>query len=852
MNSCQLNTDDEESKNHASSQDTNPSCADFLPRQGEMSLSLDSFFESCRLISESGHSISAAVNEITQFKKMLSEVLQRPIETIEALQSGIKEITPLLVFWREYGNRFSKLITCPEDAEKVLNCYDGYPELKQNLEILKHEIKEKDARIASLEESEINKHFRAEQQKTSELQAEIDEFQKKLAQSQTEFEEVKKDCEILKNENQSLLGEKESISKENKALQEKNVQEQKVHQEEIEKANKDYKSLTDELEAIKKQNAESQEIIQEKEDEIQRLSEETKVLKEKSDQELSAHQEEIEKANKAYRIKTEEIESLRHQIANYQIVRGLIADAFRIDMSSASELDYAVSTTKKILCACMELDKKSSVKDSVIEHFEEIIKDNARLKEQEKQIASLEKQIESQRQEIDKKDTDLYDLEQKNNSMVGEIDAQKFTINRLSKSEQELLERKKLLEDSLMIRNSIIQCFKDISDDFERIINIIENQESSSEELQRLKKLLTALCIQNNRMVELDELAKGYGIARVDVPTMTIVFTKFNAFDKTKQFHDIYLVFIENIMSSRGMQWSSSYGQVEQEHILGGFSQEYKRILTLCQAFEDIEHSKNNTIELDRFEAHQSEMLSAINSFFQYAKKSTNGPALDTGTTLYEKTTLLPNVQERLSQAIEAAVFSINYSQKKIEEFDELQKAFNDLQHKYEKQCNVLSILGKKMYPSFMTSQGFERRDKLIDDIEYALSNDSTDAIALKSYLGLLSFVEKHNETPSDDTITWILKQIPKALYIFYQNTILEGDSDIRSDEAIYNVMYQLMNRINKFILKDNFFLSIPRLGAPISLDSMDVLETTTSVNAVISWRIYDSHRNIISKALVK
>ena len=156
------------------------------------------------------------------------------------------------------------------------------------------------------------------------------------------------------------------------------------------------------------------------------------------------------------------------------------------------------------------------------------------------------------------------------------------------------------------------------------------------------------------------------------------------------------------------------------------------------------------------------------------------------------------------------------------------------------------------MYPSFMASQDLERRDKLIKDIEYALSNDSTDAIALKSYLGLLSFVEKHNDTPSNDTMIWILEQIPKALYIFYQNTILEGDSDIRSDETIYNVMNQLMNRINKFILKDNFFLSIPRLGAPISLDSMDVLETTTSVNAVISWRIYDSHRNIISKALVK
>lgn len=773
-------------------------------------LSLDSFFENCRKISESGQYIYAALNDISHFKDAISNALDRKITTQEELKAAFEEIKPLLDFWSKFGETFAGHITCSDDAIKMLSCFNNFPDLERKNTELNNKLAEKESQIDALQENEINKQLSAANATISALREDLSHQQEALTQSQRESEDLSAKLERLKIELDNLRSEK-------------------------------------------------QRILEESESEKQRISKESEAIKEKFALEQSSYQDEIERLkNEVDKLKNV-LENKSSEAEGFQIIRGLVADAFKIDTRTESEFAEAIATAKKILRACIELDRNAPPNENVIDRIEEIAKDNERLKEQDVKIASLEDSMANLNSRLKQKDVQIYEQDQKiqqaNNSIESlsdEKERYKQEVDNLGSEKQKLLKQNDDYSSALEIRKNIIQCFMDISDEIETTINAIENSESDSDNLQRLKSILNEICEQYTRMTDIDELAREFDISSLDSSKMRDVFTKFTDFDQIKQFHDIYLGFISRIMKTRRMQWASSYEPGEQEQLLETFSQEYKRILVLCQAFEDYNYSQSASLDIERLESHQAEMFSAIENFFHYAIKSTNDSSINKGTTLYEKIALLPSVQGKLSSAIESAVFSINYSKTKIEEFDELQKLLNELQLKYEKQCNVLNMLEKKLYPNFMTSQNLGRREKLIDDIEFGLTADSAQALLLKSYLGLLSFAEKDNDTISDETMIWILQQLPKALYIFYQNTILDGASDISSDEEIYEVMNQLMNRINKFILKGTFFLSMPRLGSSITLDSMEVLEKTTSVNAVISWMISDSHHKIIHKALVK
>ena len=769
----------------------------FSPRHFELdgyglSRCFDDFFDKCKKINDAERTINDALRDISQFKTLLSQALNRRIVTHDDFQSAIDWIRTIVDFWTKYGEKINPFIKGEDDVQKLIDAYQQCPKLKQDVDQLQATVTDKNAQISALQESVIVKQ--------------LDEATNQL------------NAEKVKNANLS---------------------------EEIDTLKGNISNLEEELSCSRTEN--------------KRVTDEAESLKEKLANEQSTYQDEIGKVTNAYKNKSERVEQLQNEIMTYQIIRSLIADAFKIDTRTKSEFDRALVSAKTILRACVEMGKNSPLGDNIIERIEDILKENARMREIEEDNKRKDQTIERLNKDISKKDADLYDQEQKINdskdkiaTMANDIANYQKSLTDLNESKTALLGRLSESSASLEVRNKIIQCFQDISEDIEAIVNAIENTENGFGELQKLKSILKELCIQNNRMADIDELAKANGITSIDSSSMQVIFDKFKAFDNTKEIRDIYLDFIYSLMRIRGMQWSSTVDPLEQKQLLESFSNEYMRALTLCRAFEDIKHSQNAPLDIERLEAHQAEMISALDKFHQYAQKTTNDSTLGKGITLYEKIAPLPNLQEQLSQSIESAVFSISYSRSKIEESEKLQNSLHELQLQYEKQSNVLLLLERKIYPNFMTAQNLGRRDKLIDDIEFGLANDIVQAVPLKSYLGLLSFVEKDYDAISDETLIWILQQLPKALYNFYQDTILEGATDISSDEAIYDVMNQLMNKINKFILKGSFFLSMPRLGSSISLDSMEVFEKTNSVNAVLSWMISDSRHKIIHKALVK
>lgn len=168
---------------------------------------------------------------------------------------------------------------------------------------------------------------------------------------------------------------------------------------------------------------------------------------------------------------------------------------------------------------------------------------------------------------------------------------------------------------------------------------------------------------------------------------------------------------------------------------------------------------------------------------------------------------------------------------------------------------HVLEILETKLYPKFLASRIEGRQDRLIRDIEAGLEIENPDALALKSYLGLLRFVESSPDTISLESLIWILQKLPISLYNFYQDMIPEDSNDIKSNQEIYEIMQQLMNKINKNILHGELFLGMPRLGEGIDYTSMELDDPDGQpnvVHAVTAWRISDSKHQIQCKALVK
>ena len=117
-----------------------------------------------------------------------------------------------------------------------------------------------------------------------------------------------------------------------------------------------------------------------------------------------------------------------------------------------------------------------------------------------------------------------------------------------------------------------------------------------------------------------------------------------------------------------------------------------------------------------------------------------------------------------------------------------------------------------------------------------------------------MRFVENSPNEVSLESLIWILQKLSISLYNFYQDIILEDSNDIKTDQEIYEIMQQLMKKINKNILHGELFLGMPRLGEGIDQTSMelDTDDKPNVVHAVTAWRISDSKHQIQCKALVK
>ena len=335
----------------------------------ETTHSFDEFFDKCRKISEAERTIKEALGDLSQFKSILSQALNRPIETQYSFRNSIDEIIPVIKFWAKYGNQFKSFISGENDAQMLLDSYRQCPELKQEVDQLRAEVKDRDTQIAALQESIIAKQ--------------LDEAKKQL------------DDEKVRN-----------------------VQ------------------LSDEINSLKSNISSLEEDLSSSRAENIRVVDESEKLKEKLANELSSCQDEIGRITNAYQNKTERVEQLQKEIVAYQIIRNLIADAFKIDTKIEAEYIQALGTAKTILRTCVEMGNGSPLGDKVFEHIEDVLKENVRMK-----------QVEENNRILNEKNITL-------NSTIRGKDA-------------ELVDQKKIIEDAnekiATLTNDVTECQKKIS-----------------------------------------------------------------------------------------------------------------------------------------------------------------------------------------------------------------------------------------------------------------------------------------------------------------------------------------------------------------------------------------------------
>ena len=379
-------------------------------------------------------------------------------------------------------------------------------------------------------------------------------------------------------------------------------------------------------------------------------------------------------------------------------------------------------------------------------------------------------------------------------------------------------------------------------------VDSVLNEGNQYSDLKFISDFIKQIVEKCNRLEEIDKIAQQHDWSELSSILLQQILVKYFAFDSIKQNHDLYEYFIKELFYHHGHLNIISLEQEQKNNALNSFIHNFDRLLALCHCFDA--PGDTNEFSIDNWETHQAQMNSAVDEFYQFARQSITGLSNNSGVTMFEKISLLPSVQNKINQAIGAAIFSINYSSKEVEESNKTQATVHELQLKLEKMTHVLDSLETKLYPKFLTSGIEGRQDKLIQDIEAGLEIENPNALALKSYLGLLRFVESSPDEISPESLKWILQKLPISLYSYYQDMVLDDNND----QKIYETMQLLMKKINKNILHGDFFLGMPRLGEGIDFESMelDTDEQPNIVHAVISWKISNSKHQIICKALVK
>ena len=644
----------------------------------------------------------------------------------------------------------------------------------------------------------------------------------------------KKDEELQKwsdsSLNQELIFEKnsreecqrkldEALSKLQSAIQDKSADEEKLRQLQVENEN------------LQEDN--------------KRLSEENGFMKKQ-----------LETTIENYHEKSESVLRLQNDLNVYKSFRGLVADAFKVDANSEKEFSEALQTTKKILITCVEYSRDKQY--DIQEGFEDLINNIKSLQTLIISNAKLKDEIASTQRMIKEQESKLFEYELKNRRQVAELDSLNKAIEdkdsenkKIKENETIINSRCQVLEDKATLNARIISIFTSIDNNLEKQVNDILNNGNQYEDLSFISDFIKQIVMKYNRLVELDKITQQYELPELSCLSLQQMIVKYLEYDKIKQNHDIYVHFIKELFILNGKPSIVSLEQDQQNNALSSFIAEYNRTLALCHYFDSSEDTGD--ISLDVWESHQAQMNKSLDDFYQSVSQLTDFSE-KIGSTAYDKISILPLVQKKINQTIGAAIYSINYSRKEVEESNNMLATVHELRLKLERATHLLEIQEKKLYPKILTSGIEGRQDRLIKDIEAGLEIENPDALALKSYLGLLRFVESSPNEVSLESLIWILQKLSISLYNFYQDIISEDSNDIKTDQEIYEIMQQLMKKINKNILHGELFLGMPRLGEGIDQTSMelDTDDKPNVVHAVTAWRISDSKHQIQCKALVK
>ena len=654
-------------------------------------------------------------------------------------------------------------------------------------------------------------------------------IQKELTDSQ---EELRKKDEDLKTLSDSSLNQKLILEKNNR-----------------EECQKKMDDALNNLQAVLQDKSVIEEKLQQLQVENERLQEDNKRL---FDENVSVKKQ-LETAIEKFEEKSESASRLQEDLNVYKSYRGLIADAFKIDTNSEKEFNLALQTTKRILIACVDYTRDKQY--DIVEGFEDLIINFNQLQNQKNENDKLKADLASSQQKIKEQNSKLFDYElndkmqrDKLESCTKEIENKDEEIKRIKEKEDFTNKKCQELIGKSALSSRIISCFTSIDNDLKTKVDAVLNEGNQYNDLNFISDFIKQIVVKCNRMVEIDKIAQQHDWSELSSILLQQILVKYFAFDSLKQNHDLYEYFIKELFYHQGEMNIISLEKEQKTNALNSFIHDFDRLLALCHCFDA--SGDTDDFSIDSWEAHQAQMNSAVDIFYQFASQSITGLSNSSSVTMFEKISLLPSVQNKINQAIGAAIFSINYSSKEVEKSSKAQATVHELQLKLEKMTHVLDSLETKLYPKFLTSGIEGRQDKLIQDIEAGLEIENPNALALKSYLGLLRFVESSPDEISPESLKWILQKLPISLYSYYQDMVLDDNND----QKIYETMQLLMKKINKNILHGDFFLGMPRLGEGIDLESMelDTDEQPNIVHAVISWKISNSKHQIICKALVK
>ncbi len=212
--------------------------------------------------------------------------------------------------------------------------------------------------------------------------------------------------------------------------------------------------------------------------------------------------------------------------------------------------------------------------------------------------------------------------------------------------------------------------------------------------------------------------------------------------------------------------------------------------------------------------------------------------------TVYAKFMLLDTA---IYRSLKTMMFSVRSDQEEIiatktrnEQLDSENQKLNRIVHK---QAEEIKSTDEISYPAFLTAAKDEELAKILSDIKNGAKNDYYEAIALKSYLGIVRAYELERGLEGIREISGVLREIAYYTYLLYTNAFALPNNEV------FDIMKNMMDGLNN-LLNGEYFLEMPLPGALISSETMTSKNNALKVQTVKSWTIYKGDR-LVFKAEV-